>query len=155
MTTSSSPTMDFLVHSKVRIAAPPDAIWPHLATFDWIESPFLVPMAGTPGQVGERFEAYADARRQVLLYHAVNVELVPGERRTMRMETLDGHWMGFVTFELLDLGAETMLGYDVYVRPPIPEGQTAEAALAQGRAGGDQSLLRLKALIERPEAAAL
>jgi hypothetical protein len=139
--------IDFLVHSRERIAAAADIVWPHIAALEWMDAPKLVSIGGTPG-VGERFEAYLDPARAHIAYYVVNAAIEPGVRRTLRIEGLDGVPMGFTTFELIANGAETIVLYDVYIRMALPEGQSRDDSLALAKQGGDEALRQLKALVE-------
>lgn len=146
--TASNDKMDLLVHSRERIAATPAVIWPYIAALNWFSFPKLVPIAGQPGSVGERFAAYFDEALETVAYYAVNVELTAGCRRTLRIEGLDDVPMGFTTFELIPNGSETIVMYDVCVRAAPPEGLSSQDVLVQSERAGAETLLQLKNIIE-------
>jgi hypothetical protein len=143
-------TIDFLTHSKVHIAAGAAAIWPHIVDLGgWRRGQILVPLGDVKGLVGDRFHAAAPEAPDVALYHVENAELVPEQRRTIRLDALDGTFMGFATWELTPAGDGTVVAYDVYTRGPmLPPGQSAEELLAWAQQVMDEGLSRLKAFIE-------
>ncbi|MFB9929989.1 SRPBCC family protein [Amycolatopsis halotolerans] len=143
-------TIDFLTHSKVHIAAGAAAIWPHIVDSDgWRRGQLLTPLGGPTGSVGQRFHAASPEAPDVALYYVENAELVPAQRRTIRLDTLDGTFMGFATWELTPAGDGTMVAYDVYSRGPmLPPGQSAEDLLAWAQQMMDEGLVRLKGFIE-------
>jgi hypothetical protein len=150
-------TIDFLTHSKIRIAADPSTIWPHIIDLDaWRRGQVLVPIGGEKGRLGERFSASSPDVLDVALFYVENVELIPETRRTIRLEGLDGSFMGFATWELTPLGGQTVVAYDVYTRGPMLQaGQSEKELLTEAQQIMDKGLSRLKAFIERGDADAL
>lgn len=142
--------IDFLTHSKVRIAAPPAAIWPHIVDVDaWKSTQRLVHTGGEPGAVGERFNAVASEAKDVALFKVENAEMVARERRTIRLEGLDGDFLGFATWEITPAGKDTIVAYDVYCRGAmLPPGTTQAELMKMSQGMMDEGLLRLKALVE-------
>ena len=151
--TSPSPlaTIDFLTHSKIKIAAGLAAIWPHILDIErWRDSQKLISVSGEPGRVGARFHAVSRDAPETPLFHVENVELVSEHRRTIRLEGLDGSFLGFATWELTPNGGETVVAYDVYCRGAmLPPGQSADDLLASAHRMMDEGLLRLKAIVEQ------
>lgn len=150
--TKASPltTIDFLTHSKVRIAAAAAAIWPHILNTDaWREGQRLIPIGGEPGHVGERFHAAAAETPETPHFFVENVELAPQRRRTIRMESLEGAFLGFSTWELTPGPGETVVAYDTYCRGPLlAPGRSAVELLANAQKVMDEGLQRLKAVVE-------
>jgi len=143
-------TIDFLTHSKVRIERDADTIWPYIVDVEsWRGAQKLVAVGGAPGQIGERFAAVGEDAPDTPLFHTENVELVPGQRRTMRLEWLDGSFIGFATWELTPSDGATIVAYDVYSRGPmLPPGHSQKALLADAQRTMDAGLMRLKAVVE-------
>lgn len=62
-----------------------------------------------------------------------NVEVVPGERRTIKLYEPDGALLGFATWTLDPDAGRTRVGYDVYSEsrlPPGADGRVDPATLA-------------------------
>lgn len=142
--------IDFLTHSKVAIRATPAAIWPRIVDLEgWRTAQTLVLIDGERDQVGARFHAVAAEAPDTPLFEVVNAEMVPGQRRTIRLSGLDGHFIGFATWELTQAGEETIVAYDVYCRDAMaPPGQTQAELLAMAQPVMDKGLESLKAVVE-------
>jgi hypothetical protein len=141
---------DFLTHSRVRIAADAASIWSFIAdSGSWQGAQALVRVDGEPGRVGERFHAVDTDAPDTPLFFVENVELVPAERRTIRLNGLDGALMGFATWTLAPEGDQTVVAYDVYCRyAGLPQGASQAEVLASANLRMDEGLLRLKGLVE-------
>ena len=142
--------IDFLTHSKVRIRATPAAIWPRIVDLEgWRVRQRLVLVRGEVDQVGARFHAVASEAPDTPLFEVENAEMIPGQRRTIRLTGLDGHFIGFATWELTPTGDETIVAYDVYCRDAmLPPGQSQAEMLAIAAQVMDQGLQSLKAVVE-------
>lgn len=142
--------IDFLTHNKVRIRATPAAIWPRIVDLEgWRSNQTLVPIRGERDQVGTRFNAVATEARDTPLFEVENAEMVPAQRRTIRLEGLDGHFIGFATWELTPIGNETVVAYDVYCRDAmLPPGHSQADLLAMAQQVMDEGLQKLKAVVE-------
>lgn len=142
--------IDFLTHSKVRVKAAPDMVWPRIVDLEgWRTSQTLVLIDGERGQVGARFHAVATEAPDTPLFEVVNAEMVPDQRRTIRLTGLDGHFIGFATWELTPAGEETIVAYDVYCRDAmLAPGQSQAEMLAMAGQVMDQGLRSLKAVVE-------
>jgi hypothetical protein len=142
--------IDFLTHNKVRIAAGAEAIWPRIVDVDGSHSAQrLIPLNGDPGCVGARFHAVSREAPDVPLFFVENVELATGQRRTIRLDSLEGDFMGFATWELTPSGPDTIVAYDVYCRGPmLPAGQSEGELLAFAHNMMDAGLARLKVAVE-------
>lgn len=142
--------IDFLTHSKIRIAAGPAAIWRIVIDpkREGAEMP-LVSIEGEKGSVGERFKSVLATAPDTPLYFVTNAEVVPQSRRTIRLESVDGVFWGFATWTLSPHGGETELTYDVYCRyPRLPDGQSHADFMAGFQDVMDRSLERIKAMVE-------
>jgi hypothetical protein len=143
--------MDFVTHNKVKIAANADAIWPHILDVEsWRGGgQTFISVGGERGRVGERFHAFSAEAPDAPLYRIENVELIADQRRTLRMEKLDGQFLGFATWELTSSGGETLVAHDIYCRSAmLAPGQSPGEVLAGAQQMLDEGLLRLKALVE-------
>lgn len=143
-------TIDYLTHSKVRIAADAATLWPHIVdTSGWQHRQGLVHIGGEPGCVGEQFHAVASSNPEVPLFHVENVELISQRRRTIRLTDLDGIFLGFSTWELTQAGDDTIVAYDTYCRGPLlPPNQTRDELIANAQRSMDERILGLRTLIE-------
>lgn len=142
--------IDFLTHSKVAIKAGPGLIWPRIVDLEgWRTNQTLLLISGEPDQVGARFHAVATEAPGTPLFEVVNAEMVPQQRRTIRLTGLDGHFIGFATWELTPAGDETIVAYDVYCRDAmLAPGQSQAELLAMAGKVMDQGLRSLKAVVE-------
>jgi hypothetical protein len=146
--TETLATLDFLTHSKVSIAADASTVWA-MITKPMAGAQQLIPIGGEPGKVGERFHAVSSAAPDTPLFVVVNVELVPDKRRTIRLDGLDGAFMGFATWTLTPEGGETVLAYDVYCYyAGLPASVSLKDHMAASQRMMDEGLVRMKALIE-------
>lgn len=142
--------IDFLTHSKVLIAADATAIWPRIVDVNgWPSVQQLVHTGGEPGALGEQFVAVASAAPDTPLFKVENVELVPLQRRTIRLESLEGVFIGFATWELTSRDYGTIVAYDVYCRSPmLPPGQSPADLMAMAQRLMNEGLEKLKAVVE-------
>lgn len=144
--------IDFLTHSKVTIAADAARIWPHIVDVSgWRSSQKLVHTGGKPNSLGEQFVAVAMEAPDTPLFKVENVELVERQRRTIRLESLDGAFIGFATWELTPGKGATVVAYDVYCRGPmLAPGHARSDLLVMAQRMMDEGLLKLKAVVETP-----
>ena len=142
--------IDFLTHNKVRIKAAPSRVWPRIVDLEgWRVRQKLVPISGELDKVGARFHAVASEAPDTPLFEVENAEMVPQQRRTIRLTGLDGHFIGFATWELTPAGDETIVAYDVYCRDAmLPPGQSQAEMLAMAGKAMDEGLQNLKAVVE-------
>ena len=140
--------LDFLTHSTVRIRASASAVWAVIVEpVAGLQQ--LVRIGGEPGRIGERFHAVDSAAPDVPLFLVENVELAPNHRRTIRLNGLDGAFMGFATWALTPDAGETILTYDVYCHyAGLPAGRSRADHMADSQRMMDEGLLRLKAVVE-------
>ncbi len=153
--------IQLVTHSFVVIDRPASAIWPHIVdTSRWKQGLSLRHMGGEVGAVGEVFGAFDPEDPDTIAYLLTNVELIPDERRTIKLSELEhGTLIGYATWNLTDDGGRTRVSYDVYAETRLPpaEGsgltpqQLAEMtrdghAISQARF--DRELQALKALVE-------
>ncbi len=153
--------IQLVTHSSVVIDRPTSAIWPHIVdTSRWKRGFSLRHMDGESGAVGEVFGAFDPADPDTIAYLLTNVELIPEERRTIKLsETEHGGLIGYATWSLTDDGGHTRVSYEVYVETRLPpaEGsrltpqQVAEMTReghAVSKARFDRELQALKTLVE-------
>jgi hypothetical protein len=96
-----------------------------------------------------------------LLYFAQTIELVPPERRTIKLfREHEENLLGFVSWQLRASGETTMVGYDVYVQFTEPADSPGKEPAMAGNAPADkrqledrtrfqEELQELKQLVER------
>jgi hypothetical protein len=142
--------IDFLTHSKVRIKAEPGAVWPRVVDLEgWRTNQTLVLVSGERDQVGARFHAVATEAPDTPLFEVVNAEMVPQQRRTIRLIGLDGHFIGFAAWELTQMGDETIVAYDVYCRDAMAApGMSQADMIAMAQPVMDAGLQSLKGVVE-------
>src|SRR5689334_13363992 len=113
MTDAPAPALgplDFLTHSRIAISAKPSAVWTAVMNPNELGgAQLLIPFEGEPDQVGGRFHAADRAAPDVPQYCVENAEVVPEQRRTLRLDTLEGVFMGFATWTLTPDGPGTIL----------------------------------------------
>ena len=137
--------MDFVVHSAIHVNAPRDVVWPLIVdTNSWFEGQHTHSVGGPVGKVGERFHAKA-LGSDVVALHLENVELEPGRRRTIRINSPDGTFAGFSSWTLADSAGGTAVTYDVYCRWPMPVDTDLDALLADA---SRRALANLKVVVE-------
>lgn len=142
-----------VTHSRVEVARPASAIWPFiLDPTAWKQGLRLVHHSGPVGEVGETFAAVSPSAPAEPAYFVQNVELVPNQRRTVKLYEKGGVLIGFATFTLEASNGGTVVGYDVYtetVLPPERASQlTAAAVVEMERAARESSTRRFQAELE-------
>jgi len=111
--------MDIVTRNEVIINATPDAIWPYILQMNkWKKGARLIPISGSPDTVGEKFKAVFGG--DAALFYVENVELVPEQFRTIRMNELDGTLIGYASLRLTPSGQATLVQYDVYAYVQSP-----------------------------------
>ena len=141
--------IDFLIHSEVVVAATPAAIWPYIIeTNRWHGSQTMIPAGGPPGEVGERFHAVHSDFPDMVAFHIENVELATHRRRTIRLDTPEGRYLGYATWVLGEGTTGTTVAYHVYCRYSAPVDAVRDGLLVQAQRQMDDGLERLKGLIE-------
>jgi uncharacterized protein (DUF885 family) len=147
--------MDQVSHHEARIRAPLASIWPHILTPEsWKKGPKLRSVSGQVGQVGQRFLAVARDDPDRALFAVENVEIVPGRRRTIRLNTLKGDLIGYASWCLTAEGESTRLEYDVYCQFDQPAGLKGEVEPATSHLDAErfeEELGALKKLLEPPD----
>jgi hypothetical protein len=112
-------TIDLITHNEILIRASPDQLWPLVvAPNSWKKGPKLISTEGSSGQLGERLKAVMDDGQ--IAFFAENVDVVPKQRRVIRLNTVAGNLIGYASFQLTKHGAETLVQYDVYSTLDIP-----------------------------------
>ncbi|MDT9600193.1 SRPBCC family protein [Sphingosinicella rhizophila] len=147
---------DFIVHSEVVIAATPAKIWPYILDTNSWRSKARTPLvhdSGEPGAVGERFKAMADGGDD-FHYFVVNAELVPEQRRTIRLDKKEGGLIGYATWTLTPDGAGTRVEYHVYCQQETMIDENGKPMAKDVILGGahktmTEGLVLLKQLVER------
>jgi hypothetical protein len=154
------PAINLNTHSTVAIDRPATAIWPHiLDPSSWKQAAKLWHHAGPVGQVGEIFAAGDPADKRQVMFFIENVELIPNERRTIKLYQADGTLIGFASWSLRAEGGRTVVGYDVHsetrldsaqakAMPPARARETERVQQAENQRRFDDELLALKRLVE-------
>lgn len=141
--------VDFLTHAEKFVAASASDLWPFiLDTNQWFTQR-MNPAGGTAGQLGERFDVVHESRPAQVLFHMEIVELVPQRRRTARLDSTGGAFLGYATWVLREGDGGTQVGYHVYCRVTLPPGSSASGVLDDARQKMEEALERLRALAER------
>jgi hypothetical protein len=146
-------------HSQVEIDRPAAAIWPHILDPNpWKQGLKLTHHAGPAGQVGEILGAPDPSNRGAAAFYAENVEVVPNQRRTIKLYEPSGRLLGFAIWTLTERNGRTLVEYDVYsetLLPPELVRQSKEALAEQERQSFDSNkkrfddeLVALKRLVE-------
>lgn len=146
-------------HSQVEIDRPAAAIWPHILDPNpWKQGLKLTHQAGPAGQVGEILGAPDPGNQGAAVFFAENVEVVPNQRRTIKLYEPSGRLLGFASWTLTERNGRTLVEYDVYsevLLPPEQAGQSKEALAQQERRNYDSNkkrfddeLVALKRLVE-------
>lgn len=149
---------NLVTHSEVTIDRPAAKIWPHIVDPNaWKQGAKSWHYAGPAGQVGEVFAAGDPAARAKPAFLFENVELVPNQRRTIKIYATGGALIGFASWWLHEQGGRTVVGYDVYSETlfapgtaPAPD-KLHEAERTQAttnKARFDAELVGLKTLVE-------
>jgi hypothetical protein len=120
---------------------------------------------GPIGTCGQVFAA-AMPDSAAVLYYVENVELIPHERRTVKLlEGIEGALLGFASWGLREQSEITTVTYDVYAQyPQSPDAANCSSpdereALEVQEAAGDRARFKkelecLKRLVEDGESAA-
>ena len=153
---------DLITHSAVTIDRAASVIWPYIVDpSQWKQGLSMRHHAGQPGAVGEVQAAFDPADPETIVFLAKNAELVPNERRTIKLylpgseETL----LGFATWTLTERDGRTRVTYDVYSETLVPREEawrmTAQRLAEMEREGYelnqprfDRELVALKELVE-------
>lgn len=154
--------IDLVTHSCVMIERPATAIWPSIVDVnDWKLGAKLWHQEGPVGEPGEIFAAGDPANPGAVSFLAENVELVPGQRRTMKLYLPSGVLMGFASWRLVEIAGRTEVTYDVVSEYRLEPEQVAAMTGEQRRQYQimnqerfDQELAGLKRLVETGSAQA-
>ncbi|WP_033287677.1 SRPBCC family protein [Amycolatopsis jejuensis] len=142
--------IDLVTRNVVEIVAEPATIWPFLLDTDsWKQGAKPVRESGEPDSVGEIRVA-----RQVVdgVEYTLTIETVvlePPTRKVVKLLTGSSGDPGWAAWQLVPLGASTLVSYDVYSRHDAGgTGMTADDYLAAQRNRFDAELAELKRLAE-------
>lgn len=147
-------------HSEVTIDRPAATIWPHILDPNaWKQGAKSWHHSGPIGRVGEVFAAGDPAEKAKAAFRFENVELVPNQRRTIKLYNPTGALIGYASWWLREQGGRTLVGYDVYSETlidaaqakatPLEKLREAErSAMTTNKARFDQELVALKRLVE-------
>jgi hypothetical protein len=107
---------DLVLHSDVVIDRPAAAIWPYIVAPNiWKKGPKLNQVGGDAGKPGEIFAAVPRENTGESVFYVKNVEVVPNERRTMKLyQDNNGPLMGYASWELEEENGRTRVSYHVY-----------------------------------------
>ena len=155
-------TVELVTHSAVVIDRPASQVWPHIVdTSAWKQGLSLRHHAGEAGAVGEIFAAFDRTDPGTIVFLVENVELVPNQRRTIKLsQPDDGALIGYATWALAGRDGYTLVTYDVYTETLLPPEEasrlTAEQLSEMTREGYDSNKARfdreleaLKKVVER------
>jgi len=123
---------DLVTHNQIVINAAPGKVWPLvMEPSSWKMGPRMINVRGIPGQLGEQLKGVMDDGHIAFL--AENVEVIANQRRTIRLSTEDGKFLGFAVWTLTVQGSGTLVQYEVYSQVPLANlGDTpAQIAAAQ------------------------
>lgn len=125
-------SVDLISHDVVLIRAPGAKVWPHIVKPDgWKQGAALVAVPSNDGRA--RFKAIMPDRPETVVFYAEQVELVEGQRRTMRLNAVDGTLMGYVSWVLTPQPGATLVEYHVYSTVNMPQPATKEERLTLER----------------------
>ena len=108
---------DLVTHNSVLIQADAEEIWPYIVDpGDWKAGVQLIPV----DDEAMKFNAVMPDDPDTPLYIIYNVEFVPGQRRTVRLATLENATMCYASWHLEEVNSATLVTYDVYSYAEIP-----------------------------------
>src|SRR5690348_1433023 len=97
--TASPAMIDLITRNDIVVEATPAQIWPHIVEVSaWKKGAKLLKIAGSAGQVGERFEAVMGDDPGEVIFYVENVEVIPQRCRTIRLNAPDGKLLGYATW---------------------------------------------------------
>lgn len=141
--------VDLISHEAVLIRAATSKVWPHiLDTHAWKQGAALVPLPASDGRV--RFKAVMPDRPDAVMFYAEQVELVDGQRRTMRLNTVDGALIGYSSWVLTPQPGATLVEYHVY--SSVDLGQSAATAAERLQLERDYQVLNQRRFLAELEA---
>ena len=153
------PAIDLVTHSRVTIDRPAAAIWPSiLDPSAWKRGARLTHRSGGVNQVGEVLAAAEPNAPDKTAFLVENVEVVPAQRRTIKLYLPSGTLIGYASWILVERGGKTEVSYDVYSETPLgPDGggmteadrvKTEREQYQANLTRFDAELVALKKLIE-------
>jgi hypothetical protein len=154
------PAMNLNTHSEVVIDRPAATIWPLIVDpTSWKQGTKSWHYAGPAGQLGEVFAAGDPANRKNVEFFFENVQLVPNQRRTIKIYAPAGELLGFAIWTLREAGARTVVEYDVYseslvnsvearTKTPAELRDAERSYVTTNQQRFDRELLGLKRLVE-------
>ncbi len=112
---------DLVTHNSVVIEATPAAIWPRIVDpSEWKAGAKMVLVEGDPAKTGARFKAVTAEAPDQASFYFTNLEMVPEQRRTIRLNTPEGALIGYAVWELTPVEGGTEAAYHVYTEAVIP-----------------------------------
>lgn len=130
--------INLIAEGQVEIERPAAVVWPYIVdTNSWKPNRPMVHHAGPTGQVGEVFAIVAPQRPDQIWFLAENVELVPNERRTIKLLDLKGNLLGFAIWRLSEQQGRTSIEYQILAESRVlPEQKMTAAQVAEGQRKG-------------------
>lgn len=125
-------------YAQVEIERSAAEIWPYIVdTNSWKPDRPMVHHAGPVGQLGEVFAIVSPQRSGQIWFLAETVELVPHQRRTIKMLDLKGNLLGFASWGLTEKQGRTLIDYQIHAESRVSPEQklTAEQVAEQQRKG--------------------
>jgi hypothetical protein len=135
---------DMVTHSEVLIHGTPARIWPHIVTLEWKQGAKLV----ATGHAANGANRYKAVMGDATLFDVEDVELVPEQLRTIRLDQPDGALIGYASLKLTPRGGDTIVDYDVYTALALPSAADAVALRKESATRFDQELRALKRIVE-------
>ena len=146
------------VYAQVEIARPASTVWPLIVdTNSWKPDRPMVHRAGPVGQLGEVSAIVSTQHPGQVWFLAENVELVPNQRRTIKLLDLKGNLLGFASWGLMEQGGRTLIDYQIHAESRVaPEQKLTAAQVAEQQRNGyavnkqrvDDELAELKRRLE-------
>lgn len=141
--------VDLISHESVLIRAASSKVWPHIVEPQgWKQGAELVPIPAPDGKA--RFKAVMPDRPDTVMFYAEQVELVDGQRRTIRLNTADGTLLGYASWVLTPRPGATLVEYHVY--SSVDLGQPAATAAERLKLERDYQVLNQRRFLAELEA---
>jgi len=141
--------VDLISHEAVLIRAASSKVWPHiLDPHAWKQGAALVPLPAPDGRV--RFKAVMPDHPETVVFYAEQIELIDGQRRTMRLNTVDGTLIGYSSWVLTPQPGATLVEYHVY--STVDLGQPAANAAERLKLERDYRVLNQQRFLAELEA---
>lgn len=125
-------------YAQVEIGRSAAEVWPYIVdTNSWKPDRPMVHQSGPVGALGEVSAIVSTQRPGQIWFLAENVELVPKQRRTIKLLDLKGNLLGFASWGLTEKQGRTLIDYQIHAESRVAPEQklTAEQVAEQQRNG--------------------